>query len=57
MYCIIDIYIYNIYTGMRLPKKGVPSNHAFSLRVFHELKHPAIGDLPFLPAVFKTPVG
>jgi len=56
MYCIIDIYITYIQEW-RLPKKGVPSNHAFSLRVFHELKHPAIGDLPFLPAVFKTPVG
>ena len=49
------VYIYT--QKWRLPKKGVPSNHAFSLRVFHELKHPAIGDLPFLPAVFKTPVG
>ena len=35
---------------------GYPSSHPFSVRIFHEINHPAIGDLIFMePPIYHWP--
>ena len=42
------IVLPTLYKTWRVPKIGVPPNHPFLDRIFHEINHPATGVPPFM---------